>query len=235
MKEVELTCSVTAKEPSAIRLVITLGIAGLISGFILVFVYQYTAPIIAANKAKALREAVFKVVPNSAYLQELHYKDGELVKVGDGSGGDKVQPGEILYGAYGEDNGFMGYAIVGSGNGFQDTIRLLYGYDPVQRAVLGMHILDSKETPGLGDKIYKDDDFVSQFSPVLVDPSIELVKGGRKADNQIDAITGATISSAAVVKIINNAHQKWDEKTKGAPPKFVPPPPPIEQEKDGSE
>ena len=55
MKEVDLTCSITAKEPSSIRLVLTLGIAGLISGAILVFVYQFTAPIIAANKAKATR------------------------------------------------------------------------------------------------------------------------------------------------------------------------------------
>jgi len=119
----------------------------------------------------------------------------------------------------------MGYAVVGSGNGFQDTIRLLYGYDPVQRAVKGMYILDSKETPGLGDKIYKDPDFVSQFSHVNVDPTIELVKGGRTADNHIDAITGATISSDAVVKIINSAHAKWDDKTTGTPPEFIKPDP----------
>ncbi len=228
MKEVELTCSVTAKEPSPIRLVLTLGIAGLISGFILVFVYQFTAPIIAANKAKALREAVFKVVPDSSYLQELHYVDGKLEKVGEAG----AEPGQILYGAYGDDGGFMGYAIVGSGNGFQDTIRLLYGYDPVQRAVIGMHILDSKETPGLGDKIYKDPKFVSQFSHVNVDPVVELVKGGRTEDHHIDAITGATISSDAVVKIINGAHSDWDDKVKGTPPKYIPPAP---KDTDGTE
>ena len=200
MKEVELTCSVTAKEPSPIRLVLTLGIAGLISGFILVFVYQFTAPIIAANKAKALREAVFKVVPDSSYLQELHYVDGKLEKVGEGG----AEPGQILYGAYGDDGGFMGYAIVGSGNGFQDTIRLLYGYDPVQRAVIGMN----------------------------VDPVIELVKGGRTEDHHIDAITGATISSDAVVKIINGAHSDWDDKVKGTPPKYIPPAP---KDNDGTE
>ncbi len=226
MSEVELRISGETREPGSFRLICTLGLAGLISGVILVFVYQFTAPIIAANKAKALREAVFKVVPHSSKLQELTYQDGVLVRVGD----KKVEPGEILYGAYGEDGGFAGYAIVGSGNGFQDTIRLLYGYDPVQRAVVGMHILDSKETPGLGDKIYKDPAFVSQFSHILVDPTIDLVKGGRTADNQVDAITGATISSDAVVKIINAAHARWDKKIHGTPPKYVAPIPPEPEE-----
>ena len=219
MSEVELTVSAKPDDPSSLRLIITLGLAGLISGVILVFVDQFTAPIIAANKARELRLAVIKVVPNSSYLQELHYKDGKLVKVGE----EGAEPGQILYGAYADDGGFMGYAIVGSGNGFQDTIRLLYGYDPVDRAVVGMHILESKETPGLGDKIYKDPKFVSQFSHIDVDRVIELVKGGRTEDNQVDAITGATISSEAVVKIINSAHAKWDDKTKGDPPVFVPP------------
>ena len=228
MSEVELTVSSKPDDPSSLRLIITLGLAGLISGVILVFVYQFTAPIIAANKARELRLAVIKVVPNSSYLQELHYKDGKLVKVGE----EGAEPGQILYGAYGDDGGFMGYAIVGSGNGFQDTIRLLYGYDPVDRAVVGMHILESKETPGLGDKIYKDPKFVSQFSHIDVDRVIELVKGGRTEDNQVDAITGATISSEAVVKIINSAHEKWDDKTKGDPPVFVRPAPEEKTEEE---
>ena len=33
---------------------------------------------------------------------------------------------------------------------------VLYGYRPADRKVIGMWILDSRETPGLGDKIYKD-------------------------------------------------------------------------------
>ncbi len=65
-----------------------------------------------------------------------------------------------------------------------------------------MEILDSRETPGLGDKIYKDAAFVANFASLSVDPEIVAVKKGNKsAPNQIDAITGATISSKAVVKI----------------------------------
>ncbi|MBC8523087.1 FMN-binding protein [PVC group bacterium] len=221
MSEVELTISAKPNEPSSLRLVLTLGIAGMLSGLILVFVYQFTAPIIAANKARELRIGVLKVVPDSAVLEELTFVDGKLVENID----QNTPPSEIIYGAYTEDGVFKGFAIVGAGNGFQDTISLLYGYDPTTRLVTGMHILSSKETPGLGDKIFKDLDFVAQFEALAVDPIIESVKGGATSDNQIDAITGATISSNAVVKIINVAHEAWDEKTKGTPPAYTPPPP----------
>jgi electron transport complex protein RnfG len=73
-----------------------------------------------------------------------------------------------------------------------------------------MEVLESRETPGLGDKIYKDADFVASFTDLAIDPVIEVVKKGRGGgNNQVDAITGATISSRAVVRIINQANQDW--------------------------
>jgi electron transport complex protein RnfG len=81
-----------------------------------------------------------------------------------------------------------------------------------------MEILDSRETPGLGDKIYKDAAFVANFASLSVDPEIVAVKKGNKsAPNQIDAITGATISSKAVVKIINTANALWLPRLEAAP------------------
>jgi len=76
-----------------------------------------------------------------------------------------------------------------------------------------MEILDSRETPGLGDKIYKDADFVANFDDLAVDPVIKAVKKGLKlAPNEIDAITGATISSKAVVRIINEGRERWEKR-----------------------
>ena len=73
-----------------------------------------------------------------------------------------------------------------------------------------MEVLESRETPGLGDKIYKDAVFVAGFSALSVEPEIFAVKKGTKSQpNEIDAITGATISSKAVVRIINEAHAAW--------------------------
>ena len=53
-------------EPSSARLVLTLAVAGLLSGLAIVGAYETTLPTIEANNARALQKAVFKVVPGSA-------------------------------------------------------------------------------------------------------------------------------------------------------------------------
>ncbi len=57
----------------------------------------------------------------------------------------------------------VGVAMEAEGKGFQDTIRLIYGYSPDKQQVIGMEVLESKETPGLGDKIIKDEEFLDEF------------------------------------------------------------------------
>ncbi len=186
----------------------TLGIAGLLSGIAIIGIYETTLPTITANKARELQEAVLKVLPGVTQMQALVYRDGELVVVAEP---DKDEP--VVYGGHDEQGDFVGYAVPAAGPGFQDTIALLYGYMPADRQVVGMEILESRETPGLGDKIYKDADFVAEFSALLVDPEIVAVKKGTKTGpNQVDAITGATISAKAVVRIINEAHTAWSDK-----------------------
>ncbi len=194
-----------ADEPTSTRLVTTLSLAGLLSGLIIVAVYEATLPTITAYKAKVLREAVFKVLPGIDSLRRLAYRDDRLVAVATES---KDQ--DAVFGGYDANGKLVGFAIPSAGPGFQDTIRLLYGYLPGRRKVVGMEILESRETPGLGDKIYKDADFVANFQDLSIDPEIVTVKKGRRsAPNEVDAITGATISSKAVVRIINQGNQRW--------------------------
>jgi electron transport complex protein RnfG len=191
--------------PSSMRLVLTLAIAGLISGIAIIGIYELTLPTITANKARELREAVFKVLPGVSQMQALVNRDGELVVTEKPA---KDEP--VVYGGYDEQGDFVGYAMRAAGPGFQDTIALLYGYRPDKKIVVGMEVLESRETPGLGDKIYKDAVFVGGFSALSVEPEIVAVKKGTKSQpNEIDAITGATISSKAVVRIINETHTQW--------------------------
>ena len=191
--------------PSSARLIATLAIAGLISGIAIIGIYESTLPTITANKARELREAVFKVLPGVSRMQALVNRDGQLVAVAEPA---KDEP--VVYGGYDDAGDFVGYAMPGAGPGFQDTIALLYGYKPNEKLVVGMEILESRETPGLGDKIYKDMDFVDDFFALAVEPEIVAVKKGTKTSpNHVDAITGATISSKAVVRIINETHVSW--------------------------
>ena len=73
-----------------------------------------------------------------------------------------------------------------------------------------MEVLESRETPGLGDKIIKDQEFLDNFRDLAIEPEVVAVKSGtRKAPNEVDSISGATISSKAVVNIINAGNSQW--------------------------
>ena len=204
-----MTIGATGKPaaPSSMRLILTLAIAGLVSGVAIIGIYEATLPTITANKARELREAVFKVLPGVSRMQALVYRDGRIMVVPEP---EKDEP--VVYGGYDEQGNFVGYAMPGAGPGFQDTIAILYGYKPAEKLVVGMEVLESRETPGLGDKIYKDADFVAEFSELSIEPEIVAVKKGTGSQpNHVDAITGATISSKAVVRIINETHAAWAE------------------------
>jgi len=85
---------------------------------------------------------------------------------------------------------------------------VLYGYDPAGKKIIGMTVLKSNETPGLGDKIAKDSAFQENFRALDVsDPArVETVKSGKKTNPwQIDGISGATVSSKAVGKAIRES------------------------------
>ncbi len=188
-------------EASSVRLVGTLTVAGALAGLIIVLVFQWADPLIQAYNARMLAEAVTEVLGGAT-----RYETAFL----DEDGAYKAQPvadtatiEERIYVGYNEAGNPVGVAVAGGKAGFQDIIRLIFGYDPDTGEVLGMKVLESKETPGLGDKIEKDSTFVGQF--VRVATLIQAVKKGRErgADEEVIMITGATISSQAVIDIIN--------------------------------
>lgn len=192
------------QEPSSMKLIATLAIAGLISGIAIIAIYEVTLPTITAYKAKMLQEAIFKVLPNVVQIQKMQYINNKLLPI------NSEDNNEIIYAGFDANKNLVGYAIEASGPGFQDTIQILYGYIPAQRLIVGMEVLESRETPGLGDKIYKDADFQMNFKSLIIDPTVILVKKGMKsAPNEVDSITGATISSKAIVRIINKSKAKW--------------------------
>ncbi len=206
------------EEPSPYRLIGTLAIAGLVSGVIIIAIYLATFETIKENKARELRESVFRVLPNVTKMQKLLLKEGELVVSYEEEKGERP-----IYAGYNDSNEFMGYAIPSDGPGFADTISVLYGYRPSDRKVIGMWILASRETPGLGDKIYKDAEFVANFDNLSIDPTPYTVKKGKKSKpHEVDAITGATISAVAVVRIINKGNDYWVPKLlPGAAPAYI--------------
>jgi Na+-translocating ferredoxin:NAD+ oxidoreductase subunit G len=74
--------------------------------------------------------------------------------------------------------------------------------------IIAIEILDQIETPGLGTKIVEEP-FTTQFIQLETNPNVAWVKGVEPSKpNEIQTITGATISSKAVVSIINDGLTK---------------------------
>jgi electron transport complex protein RnfG len=184
------------------RLLVTLGSAGAIAGLLLVFVYQVTQPAIQAYKAMMLRQAVQEVLKGPERWDTLYVVD-EGLTLQPPEGADAASL-EMVFLGYQEDGEPIGFAIAGAEFGFQDIIELIFGYDPATRTVIGMKVLSNKETPGLGDKIVKDSAFVAEFEGPETPIAGVTSRRATGAANEVDMITGATISSRAVIKIINN-------------------------------
>jgi electron transport complex protein RnfG len=103
-------------------------------------------------------------------------------------------------------NECVGWSFNAAGPGFQDKIELVIAVDKDFQKLAGFDVLSSNETPGFGDKIKYDDDYRDQFKGA---PAGELepvrTRDAKKKRSQIVVISGATVSSEAVVKIINNS------------------------------
>jgi len=190
-------------EASSFRLLMTLGMAGALAGALLVFVYIWSQPLIDAENARVLQVAVTEVLKGPDHFESLFLVDGELMPVALVPAGVDTLKVDRVFLAYDAAGEAVGYAMEAEGFGFQDIIGLIFGYDAENRQVLGMKVLRHLETPGLGDKIVKDLAFVGDFDGAVA--PILGVKPDRNTGDpaQVDMITGATISSKAVIKIIN--------------------------------
>ncbi|HUE96610.1 MAG TPA: FMN-binding protein [Longimicrobiaceae bacterium] len=184
------------------RLVATLAAAGALAGLLIVLVFRWAQPRILEHQAQALQGAVAEVLKAPASV-ERYFVHGSDLLAELPSGVDSMRIDRVFLG-FDEAGAPVGYAVSGGEPGFQDIIRVLFGYDPRSRALLGMRVLESKETPGLGDTIEKDSVFVAGFVGTLT-PLLGVKPGaGRGEDGEVVMVTGATISSRTVIAIINH-------------------------------
>lgn len=89
------------------------------------------------------------------------------------------------------------------GPGLWSTIEVFISVKILEDELLGIKVLSQGETPGLGARI-AEKQFLDNFSGLYIKPSVEIVKFALSS-NQVDTISGATKTSSALEKIINNA------------------------------
>jgi len=188
---------------------------GLACGLLIVTAFVTTKPTIERKRAEALERAIFEVMPGAASSAPYRRRDdGAFERVA------TPTPGEAyVYAAYDERGDLIGFALEARGMGYADNIEMLYGYAVDGETIVGMKVLASKETPGLGDRIETDPRFRENFRALdarlapdgaALANTIRTVKPGEKANPwEIDGITGATISSLAVGRGLDASAARW--------------------------
>ncbi|MHC4439080.1 MAG: FMN-binding protein [Planctomycetota bacterium] len=116
-----------------------------------------------------------------------------------------------IYKAVSDSNECVGWSFEAIGSGFADKIKLVVAVDKDFEKIAGFDVLSSNETPGFGDQI-KYDYFRNQFKGAPAG-ELKLVTVGEpeEIDSQIVAISGATISSEAVIEIVSNSVKQIKE------------------------
>ena len=178
------------------KMILVLTLITILSGGALSTWDVYTSPKIELHKLEALKAAIAEVLPAYDTYQEVK-TDGLTLYIAQNN--DSENPAGIAFEAV--------------GNGFQGKISMMVGVDSAFGRITGLIVLEQVETPGLGTKIVIDPTnkenpgwFSEQFKNLPAGKVIEVVKNQKPSkENQIQAITGATISSKSVVAIINSA------------------------------
>lgn len=176
----------------------------LIAALALGFVNEITKDPIAKQKAKAKSEA-YQTVYKEATLVDVENEDIKArVEVSEQFLADQGMTGTVIdeAGIAMDENGnSIGYVMtVTSKKGYGGNITFTMGYT-ADGMVTAVEILSMNETAGLGDRA-KEDSFKGQFAQKKVD-QFNLTKTGAQAENDIDAISSATVTSTAVTDAVN--------------------------------
>ncbi|MBN1556374.1 MAG: FMN-binding protein [Phycisphaerae bacterium] len=120
---------------------------------------------------------------------------------------EEIVAGQTVLKVYDARNRHVGWVITASGMGYADAIKALLGLNADATKITGIYILDQKETPNLGSKITTD--WNKQYVGKNVLPPLTVVKTQPTKENEIEAISGATISSTSLTDIVNKAAETF--------------------------
>ncbi len=175
-------------------------VASVFFGICLAGLNAWWEPKIIANEIKKFNDLAGAMIADANDFKVAVEKEDLEIEIGKG----KTVETEIKKAVDGDGN-IVGWAFVCQGSGFADKIRLVVAVDKQFEKLRGFGVLSSNETPGFGDKLKTEDFFRNQFIGAPAE-EFTLSKTGKdeKIDSEIVAITGATVTSESVVKILNN-------------------------------
>lgn len=188
---------------SAFRILIFVILLGTLSGALLVGVNSYTAARILKNEEMKLKSSVLDVLGISYEKPDILAVFGSSVKISNAGGLE----------FYRSSDGSVAFEF--NGPGLWGAISGIISLEKDLKTVRRIKITHQEETPGLGGRI-AESDYLKQFRSKEVLPKlIFMPEGQASAKNEVDAITGATGSSRAFEKLINENVQKYLAALKG--------------------
>ena len=166
-------------KPAAVLLIICVVAAGLLG-----YVNQITAAPIAAQQELAKQESMTAVLPDAgSFGEEQEINEGNITT---------ITP------ALDSEGNETGYAVAITTKGFSAGLQLMFGID-TEGVITGLSVVDcSNETPGLGANA-ANEDFYGQFTGKSGEVAVT------KDGGDIEALTGATITSRAVANAATEA------------------------------
>jgi electron transport complex protein RnfG len=152
------------------------------SGAVLALSYEVTNPTILEQARQKLEQSVLTVIPGATKMEQVQKED------------------MMIYMGLDDQGNRKGISFKATGSGFDGPIEIMVGYNPGEGKLLGIEILSMSETPGLGARI-KEEAFTNQFKGKSADDKFI-------AKEDVQAISGATISSTAVANAIKTSLDK---------------------------
>jgi len=209
----EMSVATPAVTVPVVAMIRTMGLVALICGFAVTLAYQWTKPYVEANQRITTARAVSAVLPTAA-TQKAFVLGADEVK----AAAPDSAPEETVYVGYDAAGRIVGVAARGASRGYADLVHVMYAYDPQCACINAMKVVKMNETPGIGDGVTKDPGFLENFAALDVrlnaDGSalanrIVTVKHGTKREAwQIDAISGATVTSKAIGRALDQSAQR---------------------------
>ena len=180
-------------------MVLVLGACGAIAGVALAGVKKLTDPVIESftleQKVKPSLEAFFGPIG----IDNDYIADRVKLELGKDDIG-RMQRLTVFKGKKG--GAVTAVALQTAAPGYGGDLTVLTAFNIEDGTLLGVKTLDQKETMGLGSRVADDTEpFIQQFTGMSYDKGIALSSGG----GEVDAISGATISSAAFSEAVNKA------------------------------
>ena len=191
---------------AGIPMIKVLGAVSLVCGILIVTTQITTLARIRHNQEILMRSSVEQLIPGMQKQVTYSIETSGELKIIPGLEGE----GHRFFAGYDASGNFLGLAIEASDRGYADVISTMYSYNPDTRTITGFQVIDMRETPGLGDKIRSDSGFLANFKNLDAkgEHPIRAVKHGTKRNPwEIDAISGATISSRAVGRALDKSVQ----------------------------